>query len=183
MRIFGISIGFSSFIFFLAKSFRWGCLACKLVPKIRGCPNGFWYISFDVLSIGFPFCFVVSLSFRFSKLVHYFLFDLDGSFWMTFGFGFIGVPWSFFNLLTCDILIFSGGLRLISSEVIAPIPFLKSWTLITFIMTFRFLLNFCMFLLEAIGVRSSMPLPFHMHLKLVGKLIPLRAITCVPFFE
>jgi hypothetical protein len=36
--------------------------------------------------------------------------------------------------------------------------------------------------LEVIGASNSDPLPFQTHLKLVGKLLPLDVVTCVPPF-
>jgi hypothetical protein len=42
----------------------------------------------------------------------------------------------------------SGGTRLISFKVIALVACLESWALVAFVITFRFLLNFCPFLLE-----------------------------------
>ncbi len=47
----------------------------------------------------------------------------------------------------------SGGIRLISLKVIVLVAYLGSWTLVTFVITSRFLL-------EVIGVNSSRPFPF-----------------------
>jgi hypothetical protein len=50
--------------------------------------------------------------------------------------------------------IFSGGVRLISSKVIALVAYLGSWALIAPVITSRFLLDFRPFLLEVIGVSN-----------------------------
>jgi hypothetical protein len=53
----------------------------------------------------------------------------------------------------------SGGIGLIYIEVIALATYLGSWALTTLVITFRFLLVYCSFLLEAIGVNGSGPFP------------------------
>jgi hypothetical protein len=53
----------------------------------------------------------------------------------------------------------SGGIGLIYLEVIALATYLGSWALITLVITSRFLLDYCSFLLEAIGVNGSRPFP------------------------
>jgi len=66
-------------------------------------------------------------------------------------------------LLVCQkvvLLIFNEGVKLISLEVIAPFAYLESWALVAPVITSKFLLDFCLFLLETIGVSSSRPLPF-----------------------
>jgi hypothetical protein len=121
----------------------------------------------------------------FSKLIYCFWLDLNGSFWETFGFGLIGMPWGPFSLSTNGFPHFNGGIRLISLEVIAPATYLRSWALVALVITSRFLLNFHPFLLEVIGVSNSRPLPFPTHLKLTQKLLPLGSLggcsMCVPF--
>jgi hypothetical protein len=77
----------------------------------------------------------------------------------------------------------SGGIGLISLEVIAQTAYLKSWALVALVTISRFLLNSHMFLLEVKGVNNSSPLPFYTHLKLTHGLLPLRASTCVPPLE
>ncbi len=51
------------------------------------------------------------------------------------------------------------------------------------VITSIFLLDSCMFLLEAIGVNNSRPFHFEAHLILVQKLIPLNIAICVLPFE
>ncbi len=59
----------------------------------------------------------------------------------------------------------SGGVRLISSKVIVLVTYLESWALVALVITSKFLLDFCLFLLEAIGVNSLGPLLFQVHLR------------------
>ncbi len=59
----------------------------------------------------------------------------------------------------------SGGVRLISLEVIVLVTYLGSWGLVALVITSKFLLDFCLFLLEAIGVSRLGPLLFQVHLK------------------
>jgi hypothetical protein len=61
--------------------------------------------------------------------------------------------------------IFNGGIRLTSSNVIALTTYLGSWALITSVIASKFLLDFCPFLLKAIGANSSGSLPLQTHLK------------------
>lgn len=50
--------------------------------------------------------------------------------------------------------IFSGGIGLISLEVITLATYLRSWAIVALVIAFRFLLDSCPFLLEVIGVSS-----------------------------
>jgi hypothetical protein len=52
---------------------------------------------------------------------------------------------------------FDGGIRLTSLEVIALVTYLKSWALVEFVITSRFLLDFHSFLLEVIGANRLGP--------------------------
>ncbi len=73
-------------------------------------------------------------------------------------------------LLDCSHAVFpisSGGVRLISLEVITLAIYLGSWALIALVIAFKFLLDFRLFLLEAIGASSLGPLLFQMHLRLL----------------
>jgi len=51
-------------------------------------------------------------------------------------------------------LIFCGGVGLISLEVITLAAYLGSWAVVALVIAFKFLLDSCPFLLEAIGVSS-----------------------------
>jgi len=77
----------------------------------------------------------------------------------------------------------SGGVALISSKVIDPTAYLRSWALVTPIIASKFLLDFCLFLLKVIGVSNLRPLLFQAHLRSTQELFPPRAIACVPPFE
>jgi hypothetical protein len=48
--------------------------------------------------------------------------------------------------------IFNEGVKLISLEAIAPFAYLESWDLVALVITSKFLLDFLLFLLEAISV-------------------------------
>ncbi len=76
-----------------------------------------------------------------------------------------------------------GNVGLISSEIIMLTTYLGSWALIALIITLRFLVNFRLFLLEAIRVGNSSSLLFQTHLRLVWKLLPMVATLCIPPFE
>ncbi len=52
---------------------------------------------------------------------------------------------------------FSGGIWLISLKVIAIIIYLGNWTLVALVIASRFLMDFHLFLLEAIDVSSLGP--------------------------
>lgn len=56
--------------------------------------------------------------------------------------------------------IFSGDVRLISSKVIALIAYLGNWVLAALMITSGFLLDFLLFLLEAISANYLGPLLF-----------------------
>jgi len=56
--------------------------------------------------------------------------------------------------------IFSGDVRLISLKVIALVTYLGNWVLIAPVITYRFLLDFHSFLLEAISANYLGPLFF-----------------------
>ncbi len=58
----------------------------------------------------------------------------------------------------------SRGIGLISLEVIAQVAYLRSWALVTLVITSKFLLDFRPFLLEAIGAINLGPIPFQVHL-------------------
>jgi len=55
--------------------------------------------------------------------------------------------------------IFNGGVGLISSKVIVQVAYMGRWALVAHVIVPRFLLDFCLFLLEVIGVNSLGP-PF-----------------------
>jgi hypothetical protein len=80
------------------------------------------------------------------------------------------------------LFIFSGGVGLISLEVITLTAYLRSWALVTPIVVSRFLLDSHM-LLEAIGVNNLGPLPFQLHMRSTQEFFPLGATTCFPPFE
>lgn len=73
-----------------------------------------------------------------------------------------------------------GNVGLISFEIIMLTTYLGSWALIALIITLRFLVNFRLFLLEAIRVGNSSSLLFQTHLRLVRKLLPMVATLCIP---
>jgi hypothetical protein len=79
-------------------------------------------------------------------------------------------------LLVCRHISFpisSGGMNFISIETIALVTYLESCqTLITFVITFRFLLDLRPFLLKVIGANSSGSFPFQVHLRLFWELPP-----------
>jgi hypothetical protein len=77
----------------------------------------------------------------------------------------------------------SGGVALISLKVIVPTTYLRSWALVTPIITSKFLLDFCLFLLKVIGVNNLRPLPFQAHLRSTQELLPPGVVACVPPFE
>jgi hypothetical protein len=77
----------------------------------------------------------------------------------------------------------SGSITLISSKVIDPTTYLRSWALVTPIIASKFLLDFCLFLLKVIGVSNLRPLLFQVHLRLTQELLPPKSIACVPPFE
>ncbi len=56
--------------------------------------------------------------------------------------------------------IFSEGVRLISSKVIALVGYLGNGVLVALVIAFRFLLDFRLFLLEAISANYLGPLLF-----------------------
>jgi hypothetical protein len=76
------------------------------------------------------------------------------------------VPWH------VVLLIYSGGIRLISSKVIVPFTYLRSWALVIIVIVSRFLLDSCPFLLEAIGVNGLGPFLFQAHIRLMQELLP-----------
>ncbi len=65
----------------------------------------------------------------------------------------------------CGSPIFSGAIRLISLEVITSTIYLGSWALVTMVIASKFLLDFLLFLLKAIGVDDLGLLLFQAHLK------------------
>jgi len=160
IKILGIPFGFVSFtlFFFFAQGFRQGCSTCKCVPKIRGHPGGFYYPLSMFHLKAFLFRFVVSPPFQVFKVSLPLFIPPCGEF-------------------------FSGGIGLISLENIASTTYLGSWALVTHVITSKFLLDSCIFLLETIGANNSGPLPFQAHLKLMRKFFPLGSTTCVPLFE
>lgn len=79
--------------------------------------------------------------------------------------------------------IFIGGIGLISLNVIALATYLKSWALVTSVIASRFLLDFHLFLLKAIGANSLGSLPFQAHLRSTRRLFHSGVVTCVPPFE
>jgi len=72
--------------------------------------------------------------------------------------------------------IFSWGVRLIFSKVIALVAYLWHWALVAPVIASRFFVG-------AIGASNSRPLPFQAHLKLAQELSPPGVTTCVPHFE
>jgi hypothetical protein len=87
------------------------------------------------------------------------------------------------SLLTICFLHFLWVVSLISSEVIVPIAYLGSWTLVALVIASKFLLDSHLFLLEAIGASNLGPLLFQAYLASMRKLLPLKATTCVPSYE
>jgi hypothetical protein len=109
--------------------------------------------SLDVSPISFPFFFVASplLGFR-SQLVVFYS-TLMGVFERILGLGSLECPEAPFNHRHVVLPIFSGGIRFISLEAIAPAIYLGSWALVTFVIASRFLLH-------AIGANGLGPFPF-----------------------
>lgn len=77
----------------------------------------------------------------------------------------------------------SGGIWLISLKVIVQATYLGSWAWVAHVIAFKFLLDFCTFLLEMIVVNNLGALLFLIHLKSVQGFFPLGVATCVPPFE
>ncbi len=77
----------------------------------------------------------------------------------------------------------SGGVGFIFAKTITLMAFLGSWALVTCVIAFRFLLDSCPFLLEAIRASNSGSLPFQAHLKLSKELPPFVVRKCLPPFE
>jgi hypothetical protein len=69
------------------------------------------------------------------------------------------VPSGLFNPLASPFLL-GPPLGLISLEVITPIAYLKNWALVGPIIASKFLLDFCLFLLEVIDISNLGPFPF-----------------------
>ncbi len=125
----------------------------------RGYSNDFFIKKFNVLLEVF-FLFCCFPFFMFLELVRWFWFDSNGNFFEIFEFRFIGVPEAFLIYQQVALSIFSGVVGLISLKVIASIICVGSWALIALIITSKLLLDYRLFLLEAIGANSSRPLPF-----------------------
>jgi hypothetical protein len=79
--------------------------------------------------------------------------------------------------------IFSGGIWPISLKLITQIAYMWSWALVAHVITSRFLLDFCPFLLKMIVVNNIRLLISLIHVRLVQKQFPLKVATCVPPFE
>jgi hypothetical protein len=77
--------------------------------------------------------------------------------------------------------IFSGGVGLITMEVIVLSTYLGNHALVVLVIVSKFLLDFHPFLLEVIG--SSGPLLFQVHLKSTQQFLPFGVITCAPFLN
>jgi len=76
---------------------------------------------------------------------------------------------------------FNGSTRLIFLKVIAPTIFLG--VLVVLIIVFRFWLDYCPFLLEAIGASSLRAALLEVHLRLVWELFfPKGYSMCAPFW-
>jgi hypothetical protein len=144
--------------------------------------SGFWYLlsMFHLDAFFFGLLFPCFPSFQ-SQLVIFYS-TLMGVFWRLLH------P----NSLECHktpiiyhwvvLSISNGGIRLISSKIITPTTYMGSWVLATPIITSKFLLDFCMFLLKAKGVSNLGLLIFQVHLKSTRNCFPLKVVICVPFF-
>jgi hypothetical protein len=78
--------------------------------------------------------------------------------------------------------IFCGGINFISTKFIALVSYLGNWALVAPIITIKFLVDHCPFLLEAIGVNNFSPFPFHAHLKMAQKFLPPNLVGCIFHF-
>jgi hypothetical protein len=123
--------------------------------------------SFDVSLKGLPFCFVALRLLGFHSELVIFYSTLMGIFERILGSTSLECPKAFLLHPHVALPISSEGIMLISLEVIVPTVYLGSWALVAFVITFRFVLDLCSFLLEAIGVNSLVPLPFYTHLRLM----------------
>jgi hypothetical protein len=103
------------------------------------------------------FCFVVPPFLDVQNQLVVFYSTLVGVFKRLLGLGSLECPKAPFVHQYVVLPIYNDGIRLISLEVIVPIAYLGSWALIALVITFKFLLDFCPFLLEPISVNSSGP--------------------------
>jgi len=76
-----------------------------------------------------------------------------------------------------------GGFNLICTKLIALAAYLGNWALVAPIIVTKFLLDHCLFLLEAIGVSDFGPFPFQAHLKLAQEFLPSDIVACVFSFH
>lgn len=130
-----------------------------MLPKLEDVKVSFG-IFFQCFTRCLFFWFVVSLPSKFSKSIRCFLLDPNGSFLETFG----SELWECLKTpLICHHVVLpisNGGVGLISSKVITPTTYMGSWALIAPIITSKFLLDFCSFLLKMKGVSNLGPPTF-----------------------
>jgi hypothetical protein len=136
---------------------------------------------FNVSHKGLLICFVLSspsLSFR-----HYFA-SFDLAFMQVFerllGPCSLECPKTPLVCWQVSLPIYSGGISFIFTKTIVLTVYLMSWALVIPINTFRFLMDSCTFLLEAIRASSLGSLPFKMQLMLFQKLFAPVVITYLP---
>lgn len=129
----------------------------------------FWGISFvqclndPILmfhtQILFASCFPIPL--KFSTATCFFRFNSHAGFWEAFKPMLFWMSRGFFWVCQHVSLPFlSGKIGLIFAETIASRVYLGSWVLVVLVITFRFLLDSSLFLLEAIGVTIWVCYPF-----------------------
>lgn len=129
------------------------------------------------------FFFVVVFPCKFSKLICYFLFNFDESFWKTCGFKLIRVPRGLFKPSAGGFPHFKWGCRVDFFGGHCFSYLFGELVLFVFLISFMFFLDFCPFLLEVISASTLGPFLFQVHLKSMWKLFPLGVVACVPFFE
>ncbi len=75
------------------------------------------------------------------------------------------------------------GVRLILASIITPTSYLGSWVLVALVITTRFMVDQCPFLLEALTQINNNTFLFQQHLKVTCDLLPPPTHACLPSFE
>jgi hypothetical protein len=146
-------------LFFLfARHFGWRCSPCKCVSRVKGCPSCFQYL-ISTFCIKTLFVLCLSTLPKLLALTCFLQLDPHASFEMLIGLGSFECPKAHLVHWQVSFPIFNGCIGLIFPKAIVPTVYLRNWALIAPIIAFRFLLDSCSFLLEAIGANSSSSFP------------------------
>jgi hypothetical protein len=179
-----VSLIWCSFSFPFANRFRWRCLTHRGTFEVGGCSSCFWY-PFSMFCLkAFLFVALLPPPFRLSTLACSFWFCPYGGFWETLKPKFLKMTRCFPNALVDFFSHFSSsGVGFISFEAIVLIAYCGNWAFITPINVSKFLIDFCLFLLEALMVSNLGLFSSLTHLRLAQELHPKVVVLCIPPFK